>query len=74
MKETHDSERKPVLCGFVRCHGNMDFSLHEVELSKADAEAIEKILAKYQNDGSSVRNAWEERLCDSMMPEYSLWG
>lgn len=74
MKESCNAERKPVLCGFVRCHGNRDFSLHEVELSKADAEAIEKILAKYETEGSSVRNAWEERLCDSMMPEYSLRG
>ena len=70
MKEGHAVEKKPVLCGFVWCHGNKDFSLYEVSLSEADRNAIEAVLAKYETEGSSVRNVWDETVSDVMMPEY----
>ena len=68
--ERKATEKEPVLCGFVWCHGEKDFSLFEVNLSEEDRNAIEKILSKYECDGSSVRNAWDETISDMMMPEY----
>ena len=60
----------PVLCGFVWCHGLRDFSLFEVNLYPEDRAAIEGILARYANDGTSVRNAWDERLRDMVFENY----
>lgn len=68
---TEETEKDvPVLCGFVWCHGKRDFSLYEVSMSREDRDAIETILRKYECDGTSVRNAWEERLCDVMVEDY----
>ena len=55
----------PILCGFVWCHGYKDFSAYEINsLSQEDREKIEKILLKYETDGSSVRNCWDEKFSD----------
>ena len=60
-------KRNPFSAG---SYGVKDFSLYEVSLSEADRNAIEAVLAKYETEGSSVRNAWDETLSDVMMPEY----
>ena len=67
---TTATETKDILCGFVYCHGAKDFSLWECDITPEDREAIEKILAKYECEGSSVRNAYEEKLSDMVSPEY----
>ena len=43
------------LIGFIYEHGNDDKSIHIVELSEEDRNTIEKILLKYEAEGSSVR-------------------
>ena len=63
-------EEEPVLCGFVWCHGKKDFSVHEVDLSVKDREKIGEILCKYMDSGSSVRNAWNEKISDMFNDEY----
>ena len=63
-------EKDPVLCGFVWCHGNKDFSAYEVQLNKKDRDAIEQILAKYETDGSSERNVWDSKFSDVFCEEY----
>jgi len=69
VKETN-TEKEPILCGFVWCHGNKDFSAYEVQLAKKDRDAIEKILSKYETDGSSERNVWERKFSDVFCSEY----
>jgi len=63
-------KKDPVLCGFVWCHGNKDFSAYEVNISKEDREAIEAILSKYQDDSTSERNCWDSKFSDVFMEEY----
>lgn len=61
---------KVVLCGFIFCHGNKDFSIWETDaISEADRNKIEEILSKYATEGTSVRNCWEQ-LSDIMCEEY----
>lgn len=62
---------EPVLCGFVWCHGNKDFSLWETDaISEKDRHAIEAILAKYDTTGTSERSVWDRRISDVMCEEY----
>ena len=62
---------KTTLCGFIFCHGRKDFSVWETDaISKEDSEAIQKILNKYDTEGTSVRNCWDEKLSDVMNEEY----
>lgn len=61
---------EPVLCGFIWCHGNRDFSVFETEIDKEDREAIEKILMKYDTTGTSERNCWDLRFKDVLATEY----
>lgn len=49
------------LCGFVYKHGKDDLSAWSVDLSKEDRETIEKILAKYDTEGCSVRNVYDSK-------------
>lgn len=69
-KEIDERAKKPVLCGFVYCHGNKDFSAWEVQLKKEDREAIERILSAYVIDGTSERNAWDCKISDVFSEEY----
>lgn len=50
---------EPILSGFIYCHGKDDYSQWDVEISQKDQEAIEKILKKYETEGSSVRNIYD---------------
>jgi hypothetical protein len=59
-----------ILCGFVWCHGDKDFSAWEVELRHEDREAIEKILSKYETEGSSERNVWDSKFSDVFAEKY----
>lgn len=61
---------EPVLCGFVWCHSNKDFSLYEVSLKPEDREKIESILAKYETCGTSERNVWNREFSDVFCEEY----
>ena len=54
-------ENQITLCGFVYQHDEKDFSAWQVELSKEDREKIEKILAKYETEGCSVRNVYDSK-------------
>ena len=59
------SERdKDVLCGFIWKHGDKDYSVLNVQLSKEDRIRIEEILQNYETDGYSVRNAYGEKISD----------
>lgn len=69
-EETAAKEKEPVLCGFVWCHGDRDFSLFEVDLDESERRAIEAILEKRSDEGTSVRNVWDERISDVMRAEY----
>lgn len=69
-KEQKYKETHPVLCGFVWCHGNKDFSVHEVQIKKEDQEEIEKILSKYETEGSSERNCYDRKFSDVFAEEY----
>ncbi len=61
---------KAKLCGFIFCHGHKDFSIWETDaISKEDSEAIQKILSKYDTEGTSVRNCWDS-ISDIMNEEY----
>lgn len=62
---------KNTLCGFVWCHGNMDFSCWETDaISEKDRHAIEKILSKYDTTGTSERNVWDRKFGDVFSEEY----
>ena len=65
-----NGEKEPVLCGFVWCHRNKDFSAWEVDITPEDQNAIEKILAKYETCGSSERNVWDSKFSDVFHVEY----
>lgn len=65
-----NKEKDPVLCGFVYCHGNKDFSAWEVDITPEDQKAIEEILAKYETCGSSERNVWDSKFSDVFHIEY----
>lgn len=69
-KRVIEKEHDPVLCGFVWCHGNKDFSAYEVQLEKEDREAIEQILTKYETNGTSERNVWDRKFSDVFCEEY----
>lgn len=62
--------KDPVLCGFIFCHGEKDFSAFEVQLENKDKDLIEQILMKYETSGSSVRNVWDCKFSDVMCEEY----
>ena len=54
-------EHDPVLCAFVYCHGNKDFSIWETDaISPEDLNRIDSILSKYSDTGSSVRNVYND--------------
>lgn len=61
---------KPVLCGFVYCHGEKDFSAWEVDISHEDQIKIEQILAKYETCGSSERNCYNNKFSNVFSEEY----
>lgn len=63
-------KEKNVLCGFIYCHGNRDFSAWEVDITPEDQETIEKILQKYETCGTSERNVWDEKFSDVLHVEY----
>ena len=65
-----NGEKTPVLCGFVWCHGNKDFSALEVDITPEDQIAIEHILAKYETCGSSERSVWDSKFSDVFHVEY----
>lgn len=60
----------PIICGFVWCHGNKDFSAYEVNLKEEDRNAIEKILMKYETNGTSERNVWDSKFSDVFSENY----
>ena len=64
------TEKDPVLCGFVYCHGEKDLSCWEVNILKEDQQKIEEILAKYETNGSSTRNVWDAKFSDVIGEEY----
>lgn len=64
------TEKDPTLCGFVYCYGNKDFSCLEVDITKEDQIAIEKVLDKYDNDGTSERNVYDSKFSDVLREEY----
>lgn len=70
MVMIRDKYKNPVLCGFVWCHGNKDFSVWEVDISDEDQKAIEKILVKYETCGTSERNVWNSKFNDVFHVEY----
>lgn len=70
IREGDEFMEKNTLCGFVWCHGKEDFSVWEVNLRKEDRDAIEKILSKYETEGSSERNCYYSRFKDVFSEEY----
>ena len=64
------SEKNPILCGFVWCHGNKDFSCWEIELSEDDRRQIEVILSDYEWQGTSERSVWDRKFSDVFREEY----
>ncbi|MBR0315665.1 MAG: hypothetical protein IJQ99_02225 [Synergistaceae bacterium] len=48
-----------MIVGFIDKNAD-DYTIWNVELNKNDAETINSILAKYQNDGYSVRGSKDE--------------
>lgn len=63
-------EKEPVLCGFVWCHGFKDFSVYEIDLTEEDQNAIETILEKYREFGTSERNCYDSTFHDVFHAEY----
>lgn len=59
-----------VLCGFVFCHGDKDFSCWEVNLSKHVRKRIEEILRNYCLEGTSERNVWDSKFSDVFSEKY----
>ena len=52
---------EPVLCAFIWCHGNKDFSIWETDaISDSDLNRLENILSKYTNEGTSARNVYDD--------------
>lgn len=64
------SETKPVLCGFVWCHGNKDLSAYTVTLRENDLKKIEEILSDYECEGYSERNVWNRKFSDVFCEDY----
>lgn len=64
------TEKEPVLCGFVWCHGKRDFGVWEGNISPEDQAAIEAILEKYADTGTSERNCWDRKFSDVFCEEY----
>ena len=63
-------EKDPVLCGFVWCHGNKDFSVWEAKLPDDVIKQIEAILENYSSYGTSERNAYGSKIKDIFSSEY----
>lgn len=59
-----------VLCGFVYCHGEKDFSAWEIDITREDQEAIEQILGNYETYGTSERNVWDSNFSDVFHVKY----
>lgn len=66
----NQTEKEPVLCGFVWCHGKRDFAVWEGDISPEDRAAIEAILEKYADTGTSERNCWKRTISDVFCEEY----
>lgn len=60
----------PVLCGFVWCHGEKDFSAWEVDITTEDQIKIEQILAKYEACGTSERSVYDSKFSDVFHVQY----
>lgn len=64
LETQKESSYDPVLCGFVWCHGDRDYSAWQVDLSEEDAVTIEGILEKYSHQGCSVRNCYDSKFSE----------
>lgn len=69
-KRKINSAEGRVLCGFVYCHGNKDFSCWEVGLPETVNTQIQEILSKFELDGTSERNVWDMKFSDVLSEEY----
>jgi len=64
-------EYSPLLCGFIWCHGDKDFSIWETDaIAKEDRDKIEKILMKYESTGTGVRNCWDSKFSEVLCARY----
>lgn len=71
MTGMDNSNKYPVLCGFVWCHGFRDFSVFETDaISREDRAKIEEILAQYDTTGTSLSDCYDSKFSDALSERY----